>query len=37
VDFVGHKEAKNPSKALDHLSELAPYMRVLGSYPRHLI
>lgn len=37
VDFAGHKEAKNPARALDHLDELATYIRVLGSYPRHRI
>jgi prephenate dehydratase len=35
VDFAGHQKALNCSRALDHLTELAQYMRVLGSYPRH--
>jgi prephenate dehydratase len=35
IDFAGHAGDQNCSRALDHLAELAPYMRVLGSYPRH--
>jgi prephenate dehydratase len=35
VDFAGHQEALNCSRALDHLEELAAFLRVLGSYPRH--
>jgi prephenate dehydratase len=35
IDFAGHTAATNPSRALDHLGELAPFMRSLGSYPRH--
>jgi arogenate/prephenate dehydratase len=35
IDFAGHQKAKNCQRALDHLEELAPYLRVLGSYPRH--
>jgi len=35
VDFAGHQEALNCSRALDHLGELAAFIRVLGSYPRH--
>jgi prephenate dehydratase len=35
VDFAGHQQALNCSRALDHLGELAVFMRVLGSYPRH--
>jgi prephenate dehydratase len=35
VDFVGHQDALNCSRALDHLGELARFLRVLGSYPRH--
>ncbi len=34
VDFLGHAQALNCQKALDHLQELAPFLRVLGSYPR---
>ena len=35
VDFLGHQQALNCARALDHLGELATYLRVLGSYPRH--
>jgi prephenate dehydratase len=35
VDFRGHQQALNCSRALDHLGELAAFLRVLGSYPRH--
>jgi len=35
VDFAGHQESANCARALDHLGELAVYVRVLGSYPRH--
>jgi len=35
VDFAGHQQALNCSRALDHLGELAAFLRVLGSYPRH--
>jgi prephenate dehydratase len=35
VDFVGHAEASNCERALDHLGELAPFLKVLGSYPRY--
>lgn len=35
IDFAGHKGDKNCQRALDHLEELAPFLRVLGSYPRH--
>ncbi|MGD8752071.1 MAG: prephenate dehydratase domain-containing protein, partial [Anaerolineales bacterium] len=35
IDFAGHAAAPNPSRALDHLAELAPFLRSLGSYPRH--
>lgn len=35
VDFVGHAEQTNCQRALDHLAELAPILRTLGSYPRH--
>jgi prephenate dehydratase len=37
IDFAGHQGAKNCSRAMDHLAELAPYLRVLGSYPRHRV
>jgi prephenate dehydratase len=35
IDFAGHQQALNCSRALDHLGELAAFLRVLGSYPRH--
>ena len=35
VDFAGHRDGLNCARALDHLGELAVYIRVLGSYPRH--
>jgi len=37
IDFAGHQEAANCTRALDHLGELATYIRVLGSYPRHRV
>ncbi len=35
IDFVGHVRSQVCQRALDHLGELAPFLRVLGSYPRH--
>jgi prephenate dehydratase len=35
IDFAGHVEMQNCRRALEHLSELAPFLRILGSYPRH--
>jgi prephenate dehydratase len=37
IDFLGHRIGKNSERALDHLGELAQFLRVLGSYPRHPI
>jgi len=37
IDFAGHQKAVNCVRALDHLEELATYLRILGSYPRHHI
>jgi prephenate dehydratase len=37
VDFGGHAQALNCKRALDHLGELAPILKNLGSYPRHYI
>jgi prephenate dehydratase len=34
IDFAGHKDQRNCQRALEHLQELATYLRVLGSYPR---
>lgn len=35
VDFVGHAQALDPSRAISNLGEFAPFLRTLGSYPRH--
>jgi prephenate dehydratase len=35
IDFAGHKDQRNCQRALEHLQELATYLRLLGSYPRH--
>jgi prephenate dehydratase len=35
IDFAGNAESQVCRRALDHLAELAPYLRLLGSYPRH--
>lgn len=35
IDFIGNSGHITCQRALDHLSELSPYLRVLGSYPRH--
>ena len=35
IDFIGHSEAQNCRRALEHLSELAPFLRILGSYPKY--
>lgn len=35
IDFAGHAESQVCRRALDHLSEIAPFLRLLGSYPRH--
>lgn len=37
IDFVGHYRSPVCARALEHLNELAPYYRLLGSYPRHLV
>jgi prephenate dehydratase len=34
LDFVGHVDTENAQNALNHLRELADYMRVLGCYPK---
>ena len=35
VDFIGHAQALDPSRAISNLGEFAPFLRTLGSYPRH--
>jgi prephenate dehydratase len=35
VDFIGHAQALDPSRAISNLGEFAPFLRWLGSYPRH--
>jgi prephenate dehydratase len=35
IDFAGHSLEPVCERALSHLAEMAPYLRVLGSYPRH--
>lgn len=35
IDFIGAAHEETARKALDHLSEYALMLRVLGSYPRH--
>jgi prephenate dehydratase len=37
IDFAGHVDSPVCARALDHLGEMAPFLRVLGSYPRHRI
>ena len=34
VDFIGRREAPRVRNALDHLREMADFLRVLGCYPR---
>jgi prephenate dehydratase len=35
IDFAGHVSQMACGRALEHLQELAPFIRILGSYPRH--
>lgn len=35
IDFAGHINDPVCCRALEHLQELAPFFRILGSYPRH--
>jgi prephenate dehydratase len=35
VDFAGHSSDQECANALDNLGEFAPFLRTLGSYPRH--
>jgi prephenate dehydratase len=37
VDFAGYVQDLNCKRALEHLAELAPFLRMLGSYPRHYL
>jgi prephenate dehydratase len=37
IDFAGHVDTNVSQRAMDHLGELAPFIRVLGSYPRHRV
>jgi prephenate dehydratase len=34
VDFLGREDEERAQNALNHLRELADFLRVLGSYPR---
>ncbi len=35
IDFAGHADSPSCERALAHLGEMTPFLRVLGSYPRH--
>ena len=35
IDFAGSPDQPNCARAIDHLAEMALFMRVLGAYPRH--
>jgi prephenate dehydratase len=35
IDFAGHEQTKVCRAALNHLGEIAPFIRILGSYVRH--
>jgi arogenate/prephenate dehydratase len=35
IDFAGHAQARICNRALEHLAELATFLRIFGSYPRH--
>lgn len=34
IDFIGNRHEESSKNALNHLQEIATYLRVLGSYPR---
>ncbi len=34
IDFIGHENDESVGRALKHLEEIAPFIRVFGSYPR---
>lgn len=35
IDFAGHHQAEDGERAITNLNEFAPFLRTLGSYPRH--
>ena len=35
IDFIGNVREDVSTRAIAHLQELAPFLRILGSYPRH--
>ena len=35
IDFAGHHQAQAGARAITNLNEFAPFLRTLGSYPRH--
>jgi prephenate dehydratase len=35
IDFAGHSNDKVGARAISNLKEFAPFLRTLGSYPRH--
>ncbi len=35
IDFTGHVNQETCGRALEHLQELAPFIRVLGSFPKY--
>lgn len=37
IDFIGHMANEVCKRAIDNLSEISTFQRVLGSYPRHLL
>ena len=36
IDFIGNAQDQVCTRAIAHLEELAPFLRILGSYPRHI-
>jgi len=36
IDFIGSAQNQVCTRAIAHLEELAPFLRILGSYPRHI-
>lgn len=36
IDFIGNTQDQVCTRAIAHLEELAPFLRILGSYPRHI-